>query len=294
MQTGAGTACFLQNQPRQTFAAQRIHMAVAKGQRVGTALITGASSGIGEALAKRFAQGGHPLVLVARNRTRLDALASALTAEHGVKVWVQASDLTRPGAIRALAVALKRRRVEVDVLVNNAGVLEQGPFISISARRHQELIELNVAGVTAMLAQFLPQMCERGSGRVLNVASIAAFQPVPMLATYAATKAFVLSLTESLAEELRDSGVTVTALCPGFTATHMLSSAVESNLRLARLPGLLIGDADQVADEGYRACVEGAVICVSGAVNQVVTLASRATPKWLLRRITGALVRRGT
>jgi len=103
---------------------------------------------------------------------RLDALASALTAEHGIKVWVQASDLTRPGAIRALAVALKRRRVEVDVLVNNAGVLQQGPFTSISARRHQELIELNVAGVTAMLAQFLPPMCARGRGRVLNVARL--------------------------------------------------------------------------------------------------------------------------
>ena len=268
-------------------------MAVSKRRRIDTALITGASSGIGEALARRFARGGHALVLVARNNARLDALASALTAEHGIKVWVQASDLTRPGAIRALAVALKRRRVEVDVLVNNAGVLQQGPFTSISARRHQELIELNVAGVTAMLAQFLPPMCARGRGRVLNVASIAAFQPVPMLATYAATKAFVLSLTESLAEELKDSGVTVTALCPGITATHMLSSAVESNSRLVRLPGLLIGDADQVAEEGYRACVEGDVICVPGAVNQAVTLASRATPKWLLRRVTGSLVRRG-
>ena len=268
-------------------------MAGSKRRRIDTALITGASSGIGEALARRFARGGHALVLVARNNARLDALASALTAEHGTKVWVQASDLTRPGAIRALAVALKRRRVEVDVLVNNAGVLQQGPFTSISARRHQELIELNVAGVTAMLAQFLPPMCARGRGRVLNVASIAAFQPVPMLATYAATKAFVLSLTESLAEELKDSGVTVTALCPGITATHMLSSAVESNSRLARLPGLLIGDADQVAEEGYRACAEGDVICVPGAVNQAVTLASRATPKWLLRRITGSLVRRG-
>lgn len=269
-------------------------MPVSKGGGVGTALITGASSGIGEALAKRFARGGHPLVLVARNHARLDALASALSAEHGIKAWVQPSDLTRPGAVRALAVALKRRRVEVDVLVNNAGVLEQGPFTSISARRHQDLIDLNVAGVTAMLAQFLPAMCARGHGRVLNVASIAAFQPVPMLATYAATKAFVLSLTESLAEELRGSGVTVTALCPGITATHMLSSAVESNSRLAKLPDLLIGDADRVADEGYRSCAEGAVICVPGAVNQAVTLASRATPKWLLRRITGTLVRRGT
>jgi uncharacterized protein len=268
-------------------------MAVAKRRRIDTVLITGASSGIGEALAKRFARGGHALVLVARDRARLETLAATLTAEHGVKVWVEPVDLARPGAIRALAIALKRRRVEVDVLVNNAGVLEQGPFTSISARRHQELIDLNVAGVTAMLAQFLPAMRARGRGRVLNVASIAAFQPVPMLATYAATKAYVLSLTESLAEELKDTGVTVTALCPGITATHMLSSAVQADSRLAKLPGLLIGDAEQVADEGYRACMQGAVICVPGAVNQAVTLASRATPKWLLRRITGTLARRG-
>lgn len=114
-----------------------------------------------------------------------------------------------------------------------------------------------------------------------------------MLATYAATKAFVLSLTESLAEELKDSGVTVTAVCPGITATNMLSSATLENARLAKLPGLLVGDADEVADEAYRACMEGAVVAVPGRLNQAVTLASRATPKWLLRRIAGTLMKRG-
>jgi short-subunit dehydrogenase len=266
-------------------------MAASRSQRVDTALITGASSGIGEALAKRFARGGHALVLVARNKSKLDALAALLTAECGVKVWVQPADLAQPGAAGALARALKRQRIAIDVLVNCAGILQQGAFTSMPPRRHQELIDLNVAGLTAMLAQFVPPMCTRGHGRILNVASIAAFQPVPMLATYAATKAFVLSLTESLAEELKDSGVTVTALCPGITATHMLSSATEANSRLASLPGPLIGTADEVADTGYRACVQGVVIAVPGAVNQAMTLASRATPKWLLRRIAGALAR---
>lgn len=158
--------------------------------------------------------------------------------------------------------------------------------------RHQELIDLNVSALTGMLAHFLPSMQERRHGRVLNVASIAAFQPIPLLATYAATKSYVLSLTESLADELKDSGVTVTALCPGITDTRMLSGAVEGNARLARLPGFLIGDADEVAAEGYRACMEGAVVSVPGAVNQAVTLASRATPKWLLRRVAGMLARR--
>jgi short-subunit dehydrogenase len=128
---------------------------------------------------------------------------------------------------------------------------------------------------------------------VLNVASIAAFQPVPTLATYAATKAYVLSLTESLAEELRGSGVSATALCPGITATHMLSSAVETNAQLAKLPSFLIGDVDAVAAEGYRACMAGEVIRVPGLINLAATVAGRATPKWLLRRVAGAFGRSG-
>jgi short-subunit dehydrogenase len=208
-----------------------------------------------------------------------------------VKVWVQTADLSKPSSARALYAALSRRQIAVDILVNNAGVLQQGRFTAAPARRHQELIDLNVSGLTAMLAQFLPAMCRRRRGRVLNVASIAAFQPIPTLATYAATKAFVLSLSESLSEELREFGITVTVLCPGITATHMLTAATDANASLARLPGFLIGDAAEVADEGYRACMQGAVIKVPGAINQAVTLASRATPKALLRRVAGVLAR---
>ena len=266
-------------------------MTASRKHRADTALITGASSGIGQALAKCFAQDGHRLVLVARNTAKLNSLAASLATECGVKVWVQPADLARPGAAQALATALKRKNIAIDVLVNNAGVLRQGAFTAIPAQRHQDLIDLNVAGLTGMLAQFLPPMCKRGYGRVLNVASIAAFQPVPTLATYAATKAYVLSLSESLAEELKNCGVTVTALCPGITATHMLSSATNANARLAKLPGFLIGDADEVAAEGYRACMQGVVIKVPGVVNRAATLASRATPRWLLRRIAGALAR---
>ena len=266
-------------------------MAHRDSNRAGTALITGASSGIGAALAQRFARGGHALVLVARNTLKLESIAASLTAEHGVKVTVQPADLAKPGATQALAAAIRRRRLVIDILVNNAGILEQGAFVTISPRRHQELIDLNVTALTGMLAQFVPPMCERGHGRVLNVASIAAFQPIPLLATYAATKAFVLSLTEALAEEVRDHGVSVTALCPGITATQMLSSATDANARLAKLPGFLVGDANDVADEGYRACMQGTVILVPGVVNQAVTLASRAAPKWLLRRIAGTVAR---
>jgi len=257
-----------------------------------TALITGASSGIGEALARRFAQMGHPLVLAARNKARLESIAAGLQADFGVAIQVEACDLTQRNAPGSLAAALRRRHIAIDVLVNNAGVLQQGEFTRMLPERHQELIDLNVSALTGMVAHFLPPMQERRHGRVLNVASIAAFQPIPLLATYAATKAYVLSLTESLADELKASGVTVTALCPGITDTRMLSGAVEANARLAHLPEFLIGDADEVAAEGYRACMEGAVITVPGAVNRAVTLASRATPKWLLRRIAGTLARR--
>jgi len=266
-------------------------MASSKRKQTETVLITGASSGIGEALAKCFAKGGHQLVLAARSTAKLESLAATLAKEHGVKVWVQTADLAKPGAAKALAAALKRKRIDIDVLVNNAGVLQQGAFTAIPAMRHQEIIDLNVSGLTAMLAQFLPPMVKRGHGRVLNVASIAAFQPVPTLATYAATKAYVLSLTESLAEELKENGVTITALCPGITATQMLSTATKSNAQLSRLPRFLVGDADAVAAEGYRACMKGEVIVVPGAVNLAATLASRATPKWLLRRIAGKLTR---
>jgi len=257
-----------------------------------TALITGASSGIGESLARCFAAGGHALVLVARSKDKLDALAAALVAAHGVKVTVLPADLAQPGAARSLASVLKRKRIAVDVLVNNAGVLEQGAFTATAALRHQQLIDLNVSGLTAMLATFLPAMRERGFGRVLNVASIAAFQPVPTLATYAATKAYVLSLTESLAEELKGSGVTVTALCPGITATGMLSHATKANAQLGKLPGFLVGNVDEVAAAGYQACMRGDVIKVPGVLNLTTTLAARATPKWLLRRVAGTVTRK--
>jgi uncharacterized protein len=257
-----------------------------------TALITGASSGIGEALAHRFAQGGYHLVLVARSGDKLKSLAATLSTAHGVKTWVATTDLSRPEAAKKLAASMKRARRPIDVLVNNAGVLAHGAFVDMPAAKHQQLIDLNVAGLTSMLAHFVPGMVARGQGRVLNVASIAAFQPVPSLATYAATKAYVLSLTESLSEELKGTGVSITALCPGITATSMLDAAQQASKELTKLPGFVVGSAEAVADEGFEACVRGEVIRVPGALNLAAILAARATPKWLLRRVSGAMVRR--
>ena len=259
------------------------------------ALITGASSGIGEALAHCFAQASHDLVLVARSADKLDALATQLASQHGCRVLVLPADLSKPEAAAQLATSLQRKRRGIDVLVNCAGVLEQGQFAGMTAAAHQAIIDLNISGLTAMLAQFLPGMLARAKkgkrGRILNVASIAAFQPVPTLATYAASKAYVLSLTESLSEELKGSGVSVTALCPGITATAMLSGAKDSNQQLGRIPGFLIGDVNDVARQGFDTCMAGDVICVPGVINRAAMLASRSTPKWLVRRIGGLVGR---
>jgi short-subunit dehydrogenase len=257
------------------------------------ALITGASSGIGEALAAQFAGAGFDLVLVARSEEKLKRLARELRATHQVKVRVEATDLSRPEAAPELAERLVRARWPVTALVNNAGVLEHGRFVDIPAATHQQLIDLNMAGLTAMLSAFLPQMVARGRGRVLNVASIAAFQPVPSLATYAATKAFVLSLTESLSEELKETGVTATALCPGITATGMVSGAQDKSDNL-KIPDFVVGEVEDVAKQGFKACIEGQVICVPGVINQVSTMTARTAPKWLMRRVAGIVGRYST
>lgn len=253
-------------------------------------VITGASSGIGEALAKNFAEGGYDLVLVARSENTLMALAGQLERDTEAQVWVEPADLSRRGAAKKLASTLNEQGIEADILVNSAGVLEHGRFVDLPGGSQQGLIDLNVSGLTNMLSHFLPPMVNRGKGRILNVASIAAFQPVPSLATYAATKAYVLSLSESLAEELVGTGVSVTALCPGVTATNMVATAQQKSGGL-KIPDFVVGDVEDVAAQGYRACLKGDAICVPGAVNLAATLTGRATPKWLLRRISGVMAR---
>lgn len=264
------------------------------------ALVTGASSGIGEELAHCFARAGYDVILVARSAGKLLALAQALKAQHGVTAHVAAADLAVPGAAALLhdqlSTKLARQHQSVDVLVNCAGVLSQGAFTSMTAATHQQMIDLNISGLTAMLSAFVPNMIAQGKrgreGRILNVASIAAFQPIPMLATYAAGKAYVLSLSESLSEELKGTNVTVTALCPGITATNMLTSAAGANDQLSRLPDFLIGDVKDVAQQAFDACLRGEVICIPGMVNRIGMLASRATPKWLVRAVGGLVGRK--
>ncbi|MFK8016524.1 MAG: SDR family NAD(P)-dependent oxidoreductase [Gammaproteobacteria bacterium] len=256
-----------------------------------TALITGASSGIGAALAKLFARNGHRLILAARSVDKLEALAQELESDFAVPAHVQQADLARRGSAKRLSAAVRELNVDIDVLVNNAGVMEHGYFTDMPQSKHKRMIDLNISGLTSMLNTFLPGMVERGAGRILNVASVAAFQPLPSLATYAATKAYVLSLTESLAEELAGTGVTVTALCPSFTATPMLKGAQDGSPALKNMPKFLISDVDDVAKSGFDACLRGDVISVPGALNLAATVTGRAMPKWLLRRLSGVVGR---
>lgn len=256
-----------------------------------TALITGASSGIGEALAVVCAQHQYDLILVARNVSKLEALATQLHGKYGVDITVRPCDLSAPGTVKQLCERLLADGRQIDMLVNNAGVIEHGSFATISADDHQRIIQLNVCALTAMLAHLLPHMIKRGSGRVLNVASLGAFQPLPSVATYAATKAFVLSLSEALAEELRGTGVTVTTVCPGLTATNMMANAQKKSQTLRKIPRLAIGDANTVAQKAFHACLHGKAIVVPTPKNFIVSILSRATPKWLVRRITGIVGR---
>ena len=260
-------------------------------QQRDTVLITGASSGIGEALAWVCAQHGLDLILVARSIDKLNTLAAELSRQYGVGVIARHCDLSSPESTKNLCETLLAENRQIDMLVNSAGVLEHGSFVKISADHHQRMIQLNVVALTSMLSYLLPPMVERGSGRVLNIASLGAFQPIPSLATYAATKAYVLSLSEALAEELRSTGVTVTTLCPGPTATHMMATAQQKSEALLKVPDLVVSDVNVVARKAFQACIKGDAIVVPGAFNRTASLVSRATPKWLIRRLTGIVGR---
>ncbi len=256
-----------------------------------TVLITGASKGIGRALAERFAREGYQLVLVARQQAALEELAADLQARFGVRIDVLPLDLTATDAIAQLMQALQARGLEIDILLNNAGVLECGRFTDIATDKHSQLIALNVESPTRLAHALLPPMLRRGRGHILNVASIAAFEPVPSIAVYAATKAYVLSFTEALSEEVRGSGVTISALCPGLTSTPMVRGAQAGSDRLRHIPEFVIGQAEDVALAGYHACFSGKVVTIPGVHNKLTAAFVGIAPRSLVRRVSGWLGR---
>ena len=246
----------------------------------GVALVTGASSGIGDALARVFAEKGFDLVISARREDRLTALADELS----VDVMTVACDLSTPEGIEKLIAATAETKI--DVLVNNAGIAYSGDFSGQRIDDIQNMTNLNIIAPTALCHHFIGRMIKQGAGRVLNVASVASFQPVPSMSAYAATKAYVLSLTESLSEECRGSGVYITALCPGLTKTDMVEDVQGSNV-----PDFLMSDPLDVAREGYDALMSGDVIRIPGLTNQAAIAWAKHQPRWLVRGLGGLLAK---
>jgi short-subunit dehydrogenase len=237
-------------------------------------LITGASTGIGAALAHEFAAHGHELVLVARRAQALDALADAIVGKGAARPTVLPADLRRGDAAQAIAAALERRGLEPDVVVNNAGFGLAGTADALDRAEQLAMIDVNVRALTELSLGFIDSL-ERRRGGILNVASIAAFMPGPGMAVYYASKAYVLSFSEALHRELKPKGVRVTALCPGPVPTEFQARA---GMRDDAFPGLLTRSAEQVASDGYRGLMQGRRVVIPGAANRAGALAGRLAP----------------
>lgn len=250
--------------------------------------MTGGSSGIGRLLAGLFAADGHELVLVARREERLRQVAAELEARHGARVHVVPADLALPDAPERIAASVERLGLTIDHLVNNAGFSVHGSFVETDPEAERELIAVNVTAVTALSKRFLPAMTARGAGRVLNVASTAAFQPGPRMAVYYASKAFVLSFSMALSVEMRGTGVTVTALCPGPTPTGFAERAGAQRTPLFRTKWFST-DPRVVARAGYVGMREGKAIVVPGAIHKAHDVAVRLVPRSFAALLAGRI-----
>ena len=247
----------------------------------GTALVTGASAGIGEAFANLLAAEGFDLILTARRAERLRVLSASLTERHGVKVSGISADLADPAGPQRLYDELNEAGQTIDLLVNNAGFGGVGRFEALDQVRQREMIDVNVSALTRLAGLMLPGMKARARGGIINVASTAAFQAGPFMAVYYASKAYVLSFSEALSEECRGTGVTVSCLCPGVTATEFFETAGFGDLPLYRL-GMM--DAARVARLGYDGWRSGRAIVLPGLRNQVLVWGSRVLPRPVTRR----------
>jgi hypothetical protein len=256
-----------------------------EGAQAPVALVTGASSGIGYDLARLFARDGYRLVLLARDARRLEEVAAELRRDFGTWSRVLPMDLADPAAPAAVAETLQREGLALDVLVNNAGVGVHGLFGESEAAAQFDMLQINVVALTHLTRHLLPGMVARRRGKILNVASTAAFQPGPLMAVYYASKAYVLSFSEALANELRPFGVTVTALCPGMTRTKFQQRAGVTDIPLLSA-GVMASDA--VARAGYRALQRGRPVAIPGLRHRLLALAVRLLP----RRMVVEAVRR--
>ncbi|MEM7433645.1 MAG: SDR family oxidoreductase [Myxococcota bacterium] len=247
------------------------------------ALVTGASMGIGRSLATLFASEGKDLVLVARSEDKLQALASELEGEHGVTAHVVAADLTAADAPERIFETLESKNLELDYLVNNAGFGTSGPFKDASLKSQRDMLQVNIDAVVALTHLALQGMVARGRGRILNIASSAGFQPGPLMSVYYASKSFVILFSEGVANEVRSAGVTVTAHCPGATATNFADTAGNAKSVLFKLGAAPV---ERVARHAYRAMMAGRVVAVEGLINKIGVFSVRFSPRAMVRKLT--------
>lgn len=252
-----------------------------------TALITGASNGIGLELAKQFAADNINVVLVARSQSKLAELALELESKYKIKTYVVAKDLGQPGAAAEVYNWCGSQGIAIDYLVNNAGFGDFGFFHESDWTKQEQMIALNITTLTHLTHLFLPAMVQRGFGKILNVASTAAFQPGPTMSVYYATKAYVLSFSEAISNELEGKGVTVTALCPGATESGFQSAAAMEESKLVK--GKKLPTSAEVAAYGYRAMKKGKVVAIHGFMNAILATSIRFTPRPLVRKIVRSM-----
>lgn len=248
------------------------------------ALITGASGGIGLELARLCAKGGHDVVLVARNREKLEEAAKYLSGMYGIRAESIAADLKDPDAPQAILGQAERLGMGIDVLINNAGFGDWGLFGRADLQRQLDMLQVNVVALTTLTRLALPRMVSQRKGRILNVASTAAFAPGPLMAVYYASKAYVLSFSEALSNEFKGTGITVTALCPGPTRTGFAEEAGMVHSNLFSSPNVM--DAAPVAVAGYQAMMLGRAVVVPGIANKLLIQSIRISPRFLTRMIT--------
>lgn len=257
-----------------------------------TALVTGASSGIGKAFAELLAEKGYALVLTARRGDRLDALAAALRERHGIAAHTIVADLADPGAASRIVTELQQRRLPIDVLVNNAGYGVPGSYVNVAWPDHARFMQVMVTAVLDLTYRLLPPMLDRGWGRIINIASVAGMVPAPAGHTlYGASKAFVIRFSEALSAESAPKGVYVTAVCPGFTYSEF-HDVLGTRDRMNKMPAILWLDAPSVAREGYDAVMRGHPVVVNGWIYRFLVWLNGALPRRLARWVSGLAGRR--
>jgi uncharacterized protein len=249
-----------------------------------TCLVTGASSGIGADIARALAARGYGVTIVARRTERLEQLAAELRERHGARVETVGCDLCDEDARQRMRAELEERGLTVEVLVNNAGFGTAGRFDRLDLERELEMVRLNVEAVVDLCGRYVPAMVQRGRGAVLNVASTAAFQPLPRQATYSASKAFVLTFTDALHEDLADTGVTATTLCPGPAKTEFMTTA---GMDWEGLPDFIWSESAVVAEAGVKGLERGRRVVVPGVVNRAGALGGQHVPRGLLLKVAG-------